>query len=74
MELTEPPSNPLSFAAGLDGEPAPHRRVMRIRRLGEWRKLVDTELVMSLRRALVLGGTDDSPNPTEIRSKVRGSI
>jgi len=27
MELTEPPPNPPSFAAGLDGEPAPHRHV-----------------------------------------------
>lgn len=27
MELTEPPSNPPSFATGLDGEPAPHRLV-----------------------------------------------
>jgi len=27
MELTEPPPNPPSFAAGLDGEPAPHHHV-----------------------------------------------
>lgn len=42
MELTEPPSNPLSFATGLDGEPAPHRRIVWIGRhelcLGSSRK------------------------------------
>jgi len=29
MELTEPPPNPHSFAAGLDGEPAPQSPAFR---------------------------------------------
>jgi len=43
MELTEPPPNPLSFAAGLDGEPAPHRRVRKQKRFME-KKLIASKL------------------------------